>query len=268
MTQIRTMIVDDEPLARAKIRSLLSDDPDVAIVAEASNGEDAVAAIEAQHPDLVFLDVQMPEMDGFGVIEAVGADRMPMVIFATAYDEYAVQAFEVYALDYLLKPIDRDRFADALRRAKTRLGDSRAAEGKPEDGAPKRSETANQLQPFVEHLSRQHQRSARLAIKTEGKMLFLRTAEIDWIEAVDNYAKLHVGKQTYVVRDTLARLEQRLPADRFLRIHRSTIVNVDRVRELQPWFQGDWVVILVDGSRLTTGRSYRARLQKFVEEMS
>ena len=256
MSPIRTLIVDDEPLARAKIRSLLAEEPDVVIVGEAGNGEDAVALIENEHPALVFLDVQMPEMDGFGVIEAIGADRMPLVIFATAYDEYALQAFDVCALDYVTKPIDRDRFADALRRAKTRLAATPAADA------------SAQLQPLVAHLGRQQQRSARLAIKTDGRLLFLRTAEIDWVEAVDNYAKLHVGKETHVVRDTLMRLEQRLPAGRFLRIHRSTIVNVDRVREIQPWFQGEWVVILQDGTRLTTGRSYRQRLQRFIEEMS
>jgi two-component system LytT family response regulator len=256
MTDIRVLIVDDEPLARAKIRSLLADEPDVRVVGEAANGEDAVSAIEAEKPDLVFLDVQMPEMDGFGVIEAVGADRMPLVIFATAYDEYALQAFDVCALDYVTKPIDRDRFADAVRRAKARLTTPAAPDG------------SAQLRPLVDHLARQQQRNARLAIKTEGRTIFLRTAEIDWVEAVDNYAKLHVGKETFTVRDTLARLEQRLPAGRFLRVHRSTIVNVDRVREIQPWFQGDWVLILQDGTRLTTGRSYRQRLQAFIDEMS
>jgi two-component system LytT family response regulator len=256
MTDIRVLIVDDEPLARAKIRSLLADEPDVQVVGEAANGEDAVSAIEAEKPDLVFLDVQMPEMDGFGVIEAVGADRMPLVIFATAYDEYALQAFDVCALDYVTKPIDRDRFADAVRRAKARLSTPAAPDG------------GTQLRPLVDHLARQQQRNARLAIKTEGRTIFLRTAEIDWVEAVDNYAKLHVGKETFTVRDTLARLEHRLPAGRFLRVHRSTIVNVDRVREIQPWFQGDWVLILQDGTRLTTGRSYRQRLQAFIDEMS
>ena len=256
MTDIRVLIVDDEPLARARIRSLLAEEPGVRVVGEAANGEDAVSAIEAEKPDLVFLDVQMPEMDGFGVIEAIGADRMPLVIFATAYDEYALQAFDVCALDYVTKPIDRERFADAIRRAKARLTTPVA----PDSGA--------QLRPLVDHLSRQQQRNARLAIKTEGRTLFLRTAEIDWVEAVDNYAKLHVGKETFTVRDTLARLENRLPAGRFLRVHRSTIVNVDRVREIQPWFQGDWVLILHDGTRLTTGRSYRQRLQAFIDEMS
>ena len=255
---IRALIVDDEPLARTRIRTLLADDPEVTVVAELGNGHDAVAAIEAERPDLIFLDIQMPEMDGFGVIEAVGPERMPLVVFATAYDEHALRAFDACALDYLLKPIDRERFAEALRRVKARL----------QGGAGVKADPGAQLRPLIEHLGRQHQRSTRLAIKTEGRVLFLRTAEIDWIEAVDNYAKLHVGRETHVVRDTLSRLEERLPGERFLRIHRSTIVNVDRIRELQPWFQGDYVVILADGTRLTTGRSYRQRLQQLVRDVT
>jgi len=257
---MRVLIVDDERLARSRLRALLDEHaPDAEVVGECATGAEALAAIETLAPELVLLDVQMPEMDGFGVIEAVGAEQMPLVIFATAFDEYALQAFDVCALDYVTKPIDRERFADAVRRARQRLTTPPAA------SAP---DTKAQLQPLVEHLGRQSQRSARLAIKTEGRLLFLRTAEIDWVEAVDNYAKLHVGKETYTVRDTLSRLEQRLPAGRFLRVHRSTIVNVDRVKEIQPWFQGDWVLILHDGTRLTTGRSYRQRLQAFIDEMS
>ena len=256
--KIRVLVADDEPLARRGVLMQLAGEPDVDVVGECADGLEAVEKIQSLAPDLVFLDVQMPEMDGFGVIEAVGAERMPLVIFATAYDEYALQAFNVCALDYVTKPIDRERFADALKRARGRLTTP----------VPSGADARAQLQPLVDHLGRQSQRSARLAIKTEGRLLFLRTAEIDWVEAVDNYAKLHAGKETYTVRDTLSRLEQRLPAGRFLRVHRSTIVNVDRVREIQPWFQGDWVLILQDGTRLTTGRSYRQRLQAFIDEMS
>lgn len=256
---VRALVVDDEPLARARMRTLLADHPDVQIIAECGNGADAILAIEKLSPELVFLDIQMPELDGFGVIEAVGAERMPMVIFVTAYDEYAVQAFEVHALDYLLKPVERERFAAALERAKTKL----AAPASPlSEGSPDRA----QFQALLEHLGRRQRRDVRLAIKVDGRLLMLRTADIDWIEAVDNHARIHVGPEAHLVRDTLTRLEQRLPSARFLRIHRSTIVNTDRVKELQPWFQGDFVVVLHDGSRHTSGRSYRQRLQSFIRD--
>ncbi|MDQ6827703.1 MAG: LytTR family DNA-binding domain-containing protein [Gemmatimonadota bacterium] len=254
---VRALLVDDEPLARTRLRTLLASDPEIEIIGECGNGADAVEAIEEQRPDLVFLDIQMPELDGFGVVEAVGVERMPLVIFVTAYDEHALQAFEVYALDYLLKPVDRDRFAATLARAKARLAAKPSATAPPD---------AQQLQPLLDHLGRRQRRDARLAIKTEGRVLFVRTQDIDWIEAVDNNAKIHVGKETHLIRDTLSRLEQRLSGGRFMRIHRSTIVNMERVKELQPWFQGDFVVILADGTRLTSGRSYRQRLQAFVKE--
>ena len=249
---VRVLIVDDEPLARTRIRTLLGGEKDITIVGECDNGEEAVSAIASQHPDLVFLDIQMPELDGFGVIEEVGVDEMPLVIFVTAFDEHALKAFEVYALDYLLKPVDRDRFAETLKRAKDRLRADTPA--------------AAQLQPLIDQLGRRQRRDNRMAIKTEGKVVFIRTTEIDWVEAVDDHARLHIGKETHVVRDTLARLEQRLPAGRFIRIHRSTIVNADRIKELQPWFQGDYVLILQDGTRLTSGRSYRQRVQEFVRD--
>ena len=258
-TMIRALVVDDEPLARARMRTLIADHPDIEIVGECGNGADAILAIEKHAPQLVFLDIQMPELDGFGVIEAVGAERMPLVIFVTAYDEYAVQAFEVHALDYLLKPVERERFAAALVRAKARLADPAASRS---DGGPDKQ----QLQALLEHLGRRQRRDLRLAIKVDGRLLLLRTSDIDYIEAVDNHAKIHVGADTHLVRDTLTRLEQRLPAARFLRIHRSTIVNTERVRELQPWFQGDFVVILHDGSRHTSGRSYRQKLQAFIRD--
>jgi two-component system LytT family response regulator len=256
---VHALVVDDEPLARARMRTLLADHPDVEIVAECGNGADAILAIEKYSPELVFLDIQMPELDGFGVIEAVGAERMPLVIFVTAYDEYAVQAFEVHALDYLLKPVERERFSAALDRAKARLASAGAS---PADGSPDRQ----QFQALLEHLGRRQRRDVRLAIKVDGRLLLLRTADIDWIEAVDNHARIHCGADAHLVRDTLTRLEQRLPSSRFLRIHRSTIVNTERVKELQPWFQGDFVVILHDGSRHTSGRSYRQKLQAFIRD--
>jgi two-component system, LytTR family, response regulator len=254
---LRALVVDDEPLARARMRTLLGDHPEVIIVGECGNGADAIVAIEEHTPDLVFLDIQMPELDGFGVIEAVGPERMPLVIFVTAYDEYAVQAFEVHALDYLLKPVERERFAAALERARVRLA---APRGTDSGGA------RQQLQMLLDSFGSRQRRDVRLAIKVDGRLIFLRTADIDWIEAIDNHAKIHLGAETHVVRDTLTRLENRLPKSRFLRIHRSIIVNTERVRELQPWFQGDYVVILHDGTRHTSGRSYRQRLQAFIRE--
>ena len=249
---LRALIVDDEPLARVRIRSLLETDPDITVIGECANGEDAVAAIQANGPDLVFLDIQMPDIDGFDVVEAVGVKAMPAVIFVTAYDEYALKAFDVLALDYLLKPVDRDRFAQALARAKARFPSGKSP-------APQQD-----LQALVDQLAQRQRRDLRIAIKTDGKVIFVRTADIDWIEAVDNYARLHMGPTTHVVRDTLARLEQRLPAVRFLRIQRSTIVNVDRVRAMEPWEQGDYVFIMNDGTRLTSGRRYRPQVQAFV----
>jgi two-component system LytT family response regulator len=250
---IRALLVDDEPLARAHLRNLLSADPEITIVGEAGNGRDAVTAIRDESPDLVFLDVQMPELDGFDVVRAVGADRMPAVVFVTAYDEYALKAFEAHALDYLMKPVNRARFRDAVEHAKGALRGARATGG----NAP--------LERLIEAITAERRFLDRLAIRTDGRIIFLRTDQIDWIEADDDHVKLHVGPKRYVHRDTLTRLEQRLSPGMFLRIHRSIIVNVERIREMQPWFQGDYVLILHDGTKLTSGRSYRDRVRALVE---
>jgi two-component system, LytTR family, response regulator len=256
MRSLRALIVDDEPVARAHLRTLLATDPDFEVVGECGNGRDAVAAMRDRAPDLVFLDIQMPELDGFGVVRAVGIDRMPTVVFITAHDDHALEAFEVYAFDYLLKPVDRARFHETLRRAKAQIW-----RGRPAD-------IGEQLGALLEYLSTQQQQLGRLAIKVDGRVLFLNTDEIDWIEAVDDHARIHVAHQVHLVRDTLTRLEARLASAKFLRIHRSTIVNVNRIKEIQPWFQGDYVVILTDGTRLTSGRSYRERLQSFLRRSS
>jgi two-component system LytT family response regulator len=256
---LRALVVDDEPLARAHLRSLLAADPEVDVVGESGNGRDAVRAVRELEPDLVFLDIQMPELDGFEVVQAIGVDRMPVVVFVTAFDEYALRAFQVHALDYLLKPVDRERFREALARAKAQVVRGRA------------QGVNGQLAALVRQLDARREKALvaeRLAIKVGGKILFLRVDDIDWVEAVDNHARLHVGRQTHLVRDTLTRLETRLPAGRFLRVHRSTIVNVSRIVEVQPWFQGDYVLILADGTRVTTGRSYRQKVQRFLAESS
>jgi two-component system LytT family response regulator len=252
-TPIRALLVDDEPLARTHLRNLLGADAEIAVVGEAGNGRDAVTAIRETSPDLVFLDVQMPELDGFDVVRAVGAERMPAVIFVTAYDEYALKAFEAHALDYLMKPVNRARFRDAVERAKHTVRGARA----PDLGAP--------LARLLETISAERRYLDRLAIRSDGRIIFLRTDQIDWIEADDDHVRLHVGPKRYVHRDTLTRLEQRLAPTTFLRIHRSVIVNVERIRELQPWFQGDYVLILHDGTKLTSGRSYREKVRALVE---
>ena len=246
---IRTLIVDDEPLGRQRIRHLLDREDDIAVIGECANGKEAVAAIDTHTPDLVFLDVQMPVLDGFAVLEAVGAEQMPVVIFVTAYDRYAIQAFDVHALDYLLKPFDRDRFRKALDRARVYL----RRQGLDALG-PRLHALLNDVQAHATYLK-------RLAVKTGGQVFFLNVDEIDWIEAAGNYAGLHVKQKTHLIRETMADLDARLDPDRFLRIHRSTIVNRDRIQALEPVSNGEYVLTLHDGTRLASSRSYRARVQ-------
>jgi two-component system, LytTR family, response regulator len=248
--KIRTVIVDDEPLARLRVRRLLEADPQIAIVGECGDGEQAVAELRDLRPDLVFLDVQMPAMDGFGVLQSLDAETLPIVIFVTAHDRFALKAFEVHAADYLLKPFDKDRFAAALDLAKKRIGQGHAL-------------AANQnLQELLRTISASRHGPERLRIKTGGRIYFVRLDEIDWIEAAGNYVRLHVGKEDHLLRETMAAFERKLDPARFVRIHRSTIVNVDRIRELQPAFHGDYVVILQDGRELALSRSCREKLEK------
>lgn len=250
---VRTLIVDDEPVARAYLRSLLDGRDDVQVVGEPADGRAAVTAIREQEPELVLLDIQMPELSGFEVIREVGPERMPAVVFVTAYDEHALAAFELHALDYILKPVDRQRFADAITRA------ARLARLEP---APER---AGRLRAALDLGADAMHNDEQLAIRSEGRVVLLRLAEIDWIEAADDHVRFHVGGTVYRHRDTLTRLEQRLPATHFLRIHRSTIVNLDRIREMQPWFQSDWVIILADGTRLHSGRRYREAIRSYLQ---
>jgi two-component system LytT family response regulator len=238
----RVLIVDDEPLARAHLRALVADDPTLILAGECANGRDAVTAIVRDDPDIVLLDVQMPELDGLAVVRAIGADRMPVTVFVTASDAHAVSAFDLSAVDYVLKPVDRDRFSEALRRAKRRVG---------QNDTPAAHTGRTQLANLV----------TRLALKLEGRTIFIAPTTIDWVEAVDNYVRLHTGRETLMVRETLTHLADRLPPGAFLRIHRSTLVNTDRIREIQPWFGGDYAIILTDGTKLTTGRKYRAVVQ-------
>jgi two-component system, LytTR family, response regulator len=250
VTKIRTLVVDDEPMARERIMSLLQQETDVEVIGECSDGGQAVSAINQQSPDLVFLDVQMPGTDGFGVIQNIGADRMPTVVFVTAYDEYALKAFEVHALDYLLKPFGKDRFQETLKHAREHLERRRAGD------------LGRRLLALVQDLKPEQPRFDRLVVKSGGRVFFLRTEEIDWIEAAGNYVRLHLGEESHLFRETMNGMESRLDSRRFVRIHRSRIVNSERIKELQPWFNGEYVVILRNGTRLTLSRGYREKLQE------
>jgi two-component system LytT family response regulator len=245
---ITVLIVDDEALARKFIRRMLSDDQEFEILGECGNGKDAVTMIRKQKPDLVFLDVQMPEMDGFSVLEAVGIGRLPEIVFTTAYEHYAIRAFELHALDYLLKPFDRARFRDAIKHAKERLHHRQIEDGRLQIGA------------LLESVNRQPKYLERLIIRAEGRIMFLRTEEIDWIEADDKYVQLHTGKTARMVRQTLNAMETQLDPKRFMRIHRSAVVNVERIKELHPLFKGEHAVVMEDGTRLTLSRKYKEKL--------
>jgi two-component system LytT family response regulator len=248
---IRALIADDEPLARERMRSLLGAEQDIEIVGEARDGVETVEAILSQSPDLVFLDVHMPKLDGFEVIQTVGPDRMPAVVFVTAYDQHALRAFEVQALDYLLKPFDGERFQGALKRVRRQI-DTRET-----------GDIGQRLLALVRDLRPAGQsRTDRLVVKSGGRLYFLRADEIDWIEAAGNYVRLHVGAEGHLLRETMNSIESRLNPEIFFRIHRSHIVNIERIKELQPWFNGEYVVILRNGARLTLSRGYREKLQE------
>jgi two-component system LytT family response regulator len=250
MKKIKTAIVDDEPLARERLAALLGSEPDIEIVAQCRDGEEAVTAIQDYAPDLMFLDIQMPQMNGFDVIDTVGPERMPLVIFVTAYDQHALRAFQVRALDYLLKPFDRERFSEALDRARKQI---------------EREETGDlgrRLLALVKDLRRDQPRPDRLVVKSAGRLFFLRMDEIDWIEAAGNYVKLHVGTTSHLLRETMNSIETRLDPEKFFRIHRSRIVNMERIQEMQPWLNGEYAVLLRTGTRLTLSRGYREKLQE------
>lgn len=247
---IKALIVDDEVLARNRIREILKKDPDIQLVGECGNGREAVDAILEHAPHLLFLDIQMPEMDGFTVLKTLPQERLPMVVFVTAYDQYALRAFEVYALDYLLKPFDAERFHRTLQHAKSQIRQARGS-------------VLNQgLLNLLSELKKRPKSKLtdRLVIKSSGRVSFLKVNEIDWIASEGNYVRLHVGKETHLLRETLNQMEERLDSDQFRRIRRSTIVNLDRIKELQPWFHGEYRVLLQDGTRLLLSRKYREKL--------
>ncbi len=252
---LRALIVDDEALARERVRTLLDGRDDIEVVAEASDGMEAIVAVREHRPDLIFLDVQMPEMDGFEVLSALDAASLPAVIFVTAFDRYAIKAFDVHALDYLLKPFDRERFNEAVDRAVDRL--SPAHEG---------VARAELLEILHELRSRQGVTAIRrFVVRDNDRVRFVMADDVEWVEAAGNYVTLHVGAEAYMVRGTMKRIEDALDPERFLRVHRSGIVNLDRVREIQPWFNGDFVILTETGHKITTGETYRSRLQDLLK---
>ncbi len=246
--KIRTVIVDDESLGRERMRQLLQGEPEIEIAGECGDGRAAVEMIRDLVPDLVFLDVQMPELDGFGVLAALGPEPLPVVVFVTAHDQFALRAFEVHAIDYLLKPFDRERFRKALDRA---LNEVRSRAG---GGLDQRlTALLKEIKPAAKPVD-------RLAVKTGDRVLLIKVAELDWIKAADNYVELHRGRETHLLRETLNALEARLPAEDFVRISRSVIVNRERVRELKPLFSGEYTVTLENGTELGLSRGYRDAL--------
>ena len=249
--RIRVLVVDDEPLARDMLREMLQDDPQAEIVGESCNGREALDAIRTHKPDLIFLDVQMPELGGFDVLETIEPASLPYVIFVTAYDQYAVRAFEVQALDYLLKPFDQDRFDISWQRAKKQLMRDRNG-----------GNMDQRIITLLEELKAGKKYLERLVIKAAGRIYFLDTAEIEWIEAEGNYVSVHAGKKSHLLRETITCLETQLDPKKFVRIHRSAIVRLDFIQELQPWFHGEYRVILQDGTQLTLSRNHREKLQE------
>lgn len=241
------LIVDDEAVARRRIRRLLASEPDVVISGECADGASALEAIASARPDIVFLDVQMPELDGFGVVQRIGPAARPAIVFVTAFDRYALRAFDVHAIDYLLKPFTPERFRTALARAREAL--SRRG---PDRG----------ISALVDELRARPRYLSRAAVRASGRIVLVDLVSVDWIEAADNYVKLHAGRTEYLLRETLAKLERQLDPERFARIHRSAIVQIDRVAELRPATHGDLDVTLRDGTRLTLSRTWRDRLER------
>jgi two-component system LytT family response regulator len=253
--RIRVLIVDDEPAARGAIRTLLADDPDVVVVAECADGHSALEAIRADAPDLVFLDIQMPGLDGFALLHQLDPAELPVIVFVTAYDRYALRAFEAHALDYLLKPFSNERFRETLARAKQQVRQGKL-------GA-----LHQQLLNLLDTSGRTATATAdggylkRLVVKSGSRVTILGVKDIDWIEADGDYVRIHCGRAWHVLRETMKRLESQVDPARFVRIHRSTIVNVERIKELQPYFHGEYVVVLHDGTHLKLSRGYKQHLE-------
>jgi two-component system, LytTR family, response regulator len=268
-TRFRVVVVDDEATARAGVADLVTTDPDFEVVAMCANGLDAVEAILELTPDLVLLDVQMPRMDGFEVVRRVGPQRMPLVVFVTAYDQFALKAFEVFALDYVLKPFEDDRFHAALARAKSVLRNAEAGRF-----GQRLLDLINQTAPVIPRKSEADSVPptgsatpplTRLVVKNDGRVTLLRVDDVDWIEAADYCVRVHTGGKTHTIRDSMSSLETRLDASKFFRTHRSAIVNLDRIHEIQPSFRGEHVVILNDRTKLPLSRARRRQLETLLQ---
>jgi two-component system LytT family response regulator len=248
---IRALIVDDEPFSRLKIRDFLEQEEDIDIVGEAGDGLEAVKVIKKQKPDVVFLDVQMPELDGFGVVEAVGLENMPYVIFATAYDQYALRAFEIHALDYLLKPFDRDRFREALEHGRQYMGMSRTNE-----------EFKNRIKNLLLEIQSETPFIKRFLIQSKKRIYFLRAEEVERIESAGNYVTLHAESGEHLLRETLTDLEKKLNPQKFARANRSNIINLEYIKEIQPYFHGEYIVVLKSDQKVVLSRNYRENFKK------
>ena len=251
--QARVLIVDDEPLARDRIRELLKGDRGIQIIGEARNGREAIEAMTAHAPDIVFLDVQMPDMDGFEVLKALDVELVPLVIFVTAYDRHAVRAFDVHAIDYLMKPFDRKRFAKALNHAKDQLK------------RPTDEPDARRIMRLLEELKAGARYLERFAVKTGEKVLFVRAEDVDSIEAEGNYVRLNLGNSSHLLRGTINSIESKIDPRTFVRIHRSTMVNVNRIKELQAWARGEYRVVLHSGACHTLSRGYREHFENVIK---
>lgn len=246
--KIQVLIVDDEPLARERIRDLLLNEPDMEIVGECSDGQEAFRDIMSKQPDLIFLDIQMPGSNGFEVLEMLGDQPLPHIIFVTAYDEYALQAFEVHAVDYLLKPFDDERFYKALSHARQMIG------------LKQKSKTSQKIQEVLDAVKGKSVYLERLMVKSKDVIHLLSVEDIEWIEADVYYVKLHIGKEVHVMRKTMKDLQQRLDPEKFIRIHRSYMVNLKFIKEIQSWFKGDYMMILKDGTKLNISRTYQQKV--------
>jgi two-component system, LytTR family, response regulator len=250
---LRVVLADDEPIGRQRLLRLLQAEPETDVLAACADGEEAVEAIREHAPDVVLLDIQMPHLDGFEVVAALGEASQPAIIFVTAHDQYALRAFQVHAFDYLLKPVEQDQLRSALARAV------------PSNRTPQGSTTRRILSLLEEINARERGRGRdRLVVRSPERAFFLRTEAIDWVEAAGKFVHLHVGRTVHALRESMAELEQELDPVRFLRISRSAIVNIDRIQEIQPWFQGDYVLILTDGTRLTSTRGYRENMRRLL----
>lgn len=253
---IRAVIVDDEVLARMRLGDLLADVNDVEVIAQCTNGEEAIRTIEESRPDLLFLDVQMPEIDGFDVLQAIGVGQVPVVIFVTAYDQFALRAFEAHALDYLLKPFDDERFAVTLQRARERIRHHQLGD------------VDRRLRALLDDARADRGYLQRLVVPSGHRSIFIRTDDVDWIEADRNYIRLHVAGKAHLLRENVSRIESALDPSKFCRIHRSTIVNIDRIHAVETMARGEYLVTLSDGTRLTSGRSYRQNLNRLMGKES